>query len=349
MKTNSKLLLVLLQSCAFVPLFSSESHSGSRSRSSFDLEASYSDLREGRAFPRSRGFAYQASTLQKRMPNLSTKMGLPQSAQKKATRYAVIPVRRPEVSNPPPNSPEPLEVVDQDSTPRMKTDEFVAILSRIDDNFDNALRGCIKRYLYQAYPAFINVTVKEFCEIMKKNPSSMQASMEEYINHVLMNHEHFQYITRGNRPPRQTLGVYSYAQAAVNDDDGIINKVKRNVMDEMFSWINVFFNVNEKVTSNIEIFLDRLLEEFSDRITEVTFDLLNQSEYLDQPSGFLGNFNLFKGVSKETKSQIANRLKGTICGVIESQLGSNFIDNVKGLAKSVCRAVVEREDAMDTL
>ena len=348
MKTKSKLSLVLLQSCIFVPLFSSESHSGSQSGSSFSPKASYRDFHESRTFPQPYGFASQASTLQKRMPSLSTKMGLPQSAQKKATRYAVIPARRLEVSNPP-NTPEPLEVVDQDSTPRMKTDEFVAMLPRIESNFVQALCGCIKKHLYQAYPAFINVTVKEFCKIMKENPSSIKVSIEEYMSHALMDHEHFQYITRGNRSPRQTLGVYSYAQAAVNDDDGIINKVKRNVMDEMFSWINVFFNVNEGVLLNIEDFLDRLLEELSERITEATFDLLNQSEYLDQSGGFLRNFDFLKGVSKETKSQIANRLKGTICGVIESQLGSNFIDNVNGLAKSVCRAVVEREDAMDTL
>lgn len=230
-------------------------------------------------------------------------------------------------------------------TPRFKGQMAEQILENVSDNLIFAIQTSIAKHVCAAFPDFIKITIKKFVTLLKEHPSDIESTMEDYMKFCLLNQRSLPYIMRDNRQSAtQQLGIYTYAQAAVSHQDGIINKVKRNVIDEIRLWFNVFLNIDENTYSKVEKIIDDMLIPLSDVLTRATFQVLDTDEYLPLTKGgclCFGRCFGGKKISKETKHKLVAGLTGVLAGALKFIVGDTLAEGAKDTAIGIWDAIAE--------
>ncbi|MDR2807078.1 MAG: hypothetical protein LBB11_02895 [Puniceicoccales bacterium] len=206
----------------------------------------------------------------------------------------------------------------------------------------------LKKHFSYALPSFIKLTTKAFKEKVASNGGIDDCSLEQLFSLALLDQNTFAYVTRDQRPICKSVSVYGYVSEAVGGEDGIINKIKRNIMDEIILWISALVPIGDveqqqHIIQLLEDFLNDFLLQMAQALKQMMFALLSRNEgsyNVEDSAGCCGCQTLNK-ITPATKQKIVSGLTNMIGQTIDHFLGSGFSQNVCQLANGIFSAIEE--------
>ncbi|MDR1435437.1 MAG: hypothetical protein LBI77_03475 [Puniceicoccales bacterium] len=197
----------------------------------------------------------------------------------------------------------------------------------------------IKKHFSDALPAFVALTRKGFKEEIGRRGGIDDCSLDQLLNFALVDPDTFRYLTRGERPERRSIAVYGYASNAIEGHDGIINRIKRNIMDDFILWVSALIspNIPRKAINQLENFLDKLLEQVIPSLKQSMFTLLRSDFMIDS----VGCCRFCRKITPETRQQIASGAVNIIGSVLNHFLGDGFKEGAWNLAIGIFNAINE--------
>jgi hypothetical protein len=147
----------------------------------------------------------------------------------------------------------------------------------------------IRKHACDALPAFVNLTVTGFKRAIKEGGVN-ECSFETFFTFSLVDPDTLQYITRDQRPPRESIAIFGYATDAVEGRDGIINRIKRNIMDEILLIIQSLIAPNppDEVVLQLEQYVDQQLARIVPSLKRAMFEILRSDMVAEVATGCCG-------------------------------------------------------------
>ncbi|MDR2812655.1 MAG: hypothetical protein LBB05_02630 [Puniceicoccales bacterium] len=199
----------------------------------------------------------------------------------------------------------------------------------------------VQKYFFDALPAFVDLTVTGFRQIIR-NGSISECSLEEYFTFSLIEPDTFQYVTRDQRPPRESVAIYGYATDAVMGRDGIINRVKRNIMDEILMILQFFImhNIPDELIAQLENYVDHVLGQIVPALKQAMFEILRDI-VAEMATGCC---SWCKKLSKEDKKNLTRGICHMLGGVLGRIFGEGFELGADELANGICGIIANQNE-----
>jgi hypothetical protein len=192
----------------------------------------------------------------------------------------------------------------------------------------------IRKNFFDAFPAFVNLTVEGFKQANKRGEID-ECSLEEFFNLSLVDSNTFQYVTRDSRPARESVAIYGYAIGAIMAQDGIINRIKRNIMDEIITIFQSLITTNlpDGIIEQLEDYINHLLEQIVPSLKQIMFEILRSDEVAEVATGCCG---WCKKLKKKDKENLTRGICHMMGGMLGTVFGEGFEHGANELAEGIC-------------
>jgi hypothetical protein len=199
----------------------------------------------------------------------------------------------------------------------------------------------VKKETYGIFPDIAKTTTKGFEQIIEKKDLN-ECSLIEFIEFSLVDPDSFQYVTRDQRPPRESATIYDYATDAITGGDGIINRLKRNIMDEILMIIQslITHNISDEVIAQLENYIDHILGQIVLPLKRAMFEIL-RSIAAERATGCCG---CCKKLSKADKKNIARGICHMAGSVLGTVFGDGFERGANELASGICSLIAAESE-----
>ncbi|MDR2371583.1 MAG: hypothetical protein LBD60_00315 [Puniceicoccales bacterium] len=192
----------------------------------------------------------------------------------------------------------------------------------------------IKKHFWDALPAFVDLTLTGFKRAIKEGGVN-ECSLEELFTLSLMDSDTFQYVTRDRRPPRESVAIYGFATDAIMGRDGIINRIKRNIMDEILMIIQLLItpNIPDEVIEQLEAYVDHLLRGICPDLKRAIFEILRSDEVAEVATSCCG---WCRKLTKENKKNLTMGICHMLGAMLGRIFGDGFEHGADELAQGIC-------------
>ncbi|MDR1907063.1 MAG: hypothetical protein LBQ03_02505 [Puniceicoccales bacterium] len=199
----------------------------------------------------------------------------------------------------------------------------------------------IKKHFFDALPAFVDLTVIGFKRTLRERGIN-ECSLEELFTFSLVHPDTFQYVTRDQRPPRESVAIYGYATDAIMGQDGIINRIKRNIMDEILMVIQLLIapNIPDEVGVQLEQYVDHLLLRIIPPLKQAMFEIL-RSDLVTEVATCCGWCRKLKKENKESLTRGICHMLGAVFGRL---FGAGFEQGADELANGICGIIAAHSE-----
>jgi hypothetical protein len=201
----------------------------------------------------------------------------------------------------------------------------------------------IKKHFSDALPAFVGLTTEGFKHTVQEKGIN-ECSLEEFFTFSLVDPDTFQYVTRDQRPRRESIAIYGYATDAIMGRDGIINRIKRNIMDEVLMIIQLLItpNLPDEVVLQLEQYIDHLLGQIVPSLKRAMFEILRSDMVAEVATGCCGWCKMLKKEDKENLTRGICHMLGAMLGRI---FGEGFEHGADELASGICSIIAAQSEA----
>ncbi|MDR1366914.1 MAG: hypothetical protein LBJ13_03360 [Puniceicoccales bacterium] len=202
----------------------------------------------------------------------------------------------------------------------------------------------IKKHFFDALPDFIRLTVTGFEQALE-NGGVDECSLAEFFDLSLVDPDTFAYITRDQRPPRQSVAIYGYATDAIMRRDGIINRIKRNIIDEILMIIQLLItpDLPDEVIAQLENYIDHLLAQIVPPLNRAMFEVL-QSEMAAEIATRCC-FGWCRKLKKEDKQNLVRGILHVLGGVLGGIFGEVVTHGADEIATGICGIIAARGES----
>lgn len=197
-------------------------------------------------------------------------------------------------------------------------------------NFVHILQILIAKHFSNAFPEFVQLIIEGY--------EHKNCSFAELVEFVLHEPNEYEYVKRDRRQPRKLVAMHCYVEDAISGEDGIVNRVKRNIIDEIIMWLSLSY--------------PELPDEFIDQLDHVVtnamapiVDALRKAVILElQHSDFDADYVMCCGckckklspeAKQQIKEQILSGVGGILHGVTKKFLGEEVADGVSNLFSGI--------------
>jgi hypothetical protein len=199
------------------------------------------------------------------------------------------------------------------------------------EELEPIINASLKQQLSIAFSGFVETLVQKI-----EDKGIKDLSHQEFLTAHLKHEATFCYLGRADRSKRDQMALYTYADAAVAADDGLFNRVKRNVLDEVYMLIGLYNSLVKQLSSDyivdereflqyIEHHINAVLDTMLPRVAGAVFTLL--SELISEPCcGCLSNTKL----SYDERVQLASSARCLLKGVLKKLLDKDIVEGVSG-------------------
>jgi hypothetical protein len=189
----------------------------------------------------------------------------------------------------------------------------------------------LKQQLSNAFAGFVEALVKKI-----ENEGIKDLSHLEFLKAHLKHEATFRYLRRSDRSEREQMALYTYADAAVAGNDGLFNKVKRNVLDEIYLLVGLYNALIEQISPDdlieeekflqyMDNYVGSILDMMLSQVTGAAFSLL--SELIPEPCcGCLAKTKL----SYNERVQLASSAECLLKSVLKKFLDKDIVEGVAG-------------------
>ncbi|MDR2200693.1 MAG: hypothetical protein LBN94_01060 [Puniceicoccales bacterium] len=201
----------------------------------------------------------------------------------------------------------------------------------------------IKKYFYAILPAFVDLTLHSFEVEITGARGLKNSELEEIFNLSLVDPDTFQYVTRDQRPAKVSVAIYGYAEQSIEGKDGILNKIKRNVMDEIVLWLSALISpqIPGAVIQQVEHFLDDFFRQMMSPLKQAMFTVLKNFKDEFDENSYSCCWKRCKKITPATRARIADGVAKTVGAVVDHFVGNGFSAGVVGLAGGLWNAFHE--------
>jgi hypothetical protein len=200
----------------------------------------------------------------------------------------------------------------------------------------------IQKALTDALPQFVNLVIRGFRQVCEDGGIN-ECSLNEFFELSLRDRDTFQYVTRDKRDPRRSVAIYSYAQAAVTGQNGIINRMKRNILDELFMVIQALIieNIPQEAIEQLTGYVDMRLDELTEALKHAMFEILRDIVFADGGTSCCGCCGK---ASKKDKQNLAMGITHMLGGVLGTFFGDGFERGADELAQGICGIIAAQSE-----
>jgi hypothetical protein len=216
-------------------------------------------------------------------------------------------------------------------------------LNRLEPIVDNTLRQQLSLALGSFIEAIVGMIEKDGIKAF---------SHQEFLAAHIKYNETFRYVRRGDRTERQQIALYTYMDSALASDDGLFNKVKRNVLDAMCIHTDIYNGLmgvispdevldEEKFLQYLEEYIDNILNVLLPKINNASFALI--SDLMAESTCCCCSM-----LSHKDWMQLASAAGTMLKGVLKKILNEDIVEGAAGLVKMIpkmCGIDFHDEDA----
>ncbi|MDR0444934.1 MAG: hypothetical protein LBG98_01435 [Puniceicoccales bacterium] len=197
------------------------------------------------------------------------------------------------------------------------------------EELEPIINANLKQQLSIAFAGFVEALVQKI-EVEGIRDLSHQEFLMAHLKHEAT----FCYLRRADRSEREQMALYTYTDAAVAADDGLFNKVKRNVLDEVYMLIGLYNALVGRISPHdlidereflqyVEFHINTVLDTMLSHVTGAVFSLL--SELISEPCcGCLSKTKL----SYNERVQLASSTGRLLKGVLKKFLDKDIVEGV---------------------
>ncbi|MDR2807079.1 MAG: hypothetical protein LBB11_02900 [Puniceicoccales bacterium] len=239
------------------------------------------------------------------------------------------------------------------SASNFQLDNSDSTLIQKEEALADLIPHLIKKHFHNKLQAFVKLTLEGFRYCENSESIDDNCFYEEFFNLSFVDPNTFQLIVQNQRPVYRLWTIYKYADNAVRGENGIIDDIKHNILEETIPWIDALISPDllevpfyqpeiflENVTRKLKKFLDKTLHSTAQTVTKVLFELLkNKNEFIGDSAGCCGGS--CSKITPETKQHVISSLGGIMGSVVNKVLGQDFSDNALHFANGIFNALRE--------
>jgi hypothetical protein len=201
----------------------------------------------------------------------------------------------------------------------------------------------LQKHCNDILPAFISLTVEEFEQVLEEGGID-ECSLEESFAFSVMNPKIIELIVRSQHSLRKAIAVYGYAAGSIMGPNGVVNRMKGNIMDEalMIIQLTITPNIPPEVVSQLERYVDHLIGQIVPALKQATFEILQSDMAAEVATGCCGSC---KKLKKKDKENLANGICHMLGGVLGRFFGEGFERGANELAQGICGIINARSDS----
>ncbi|MDR3143591.1 MAG: hypothetical protein LBT57_01940 [Puniceicoccales bacterium] len=164
-----------------------------------------------------------------------------------------------------------------------------------------------------------------------------ELSRGEFLLAHLKHEETFAYVRRMDRPENEQMALYTYADAVLASDDGWFNKIKRDVLDAMMPYVEIYnalvqlCSPTDRIEEThflayLEAYLDPIFDTLLPKITNAVFSLVSDTLH-PQGCTLFGKSKL----SYSERVQLASGAVDVLKGIFKKILNEDIVEGISGI------------------
>ncbi|MDR0417886.1 MAG: hypothetical protein LBH08_00415 [Puniceicoccales bacterium] len=199
------------------------------------------------------------------------------------------------------------------------------------------------RNMFAALPEFTKLLMAGIKKMLREGCVN-EGSFQEFFMLALRNPQTFEYVTHTGRSAREALAMYTFVADAVTEQDGIINLVKCNVMNDIIMIIQhlIVPDIPEEVIMRLENFIDQQMDEITPILIQTMFTVLQSDGVAEIATGCCG---WCKKLKPEDKQNLAKGICHTLGVVLGRFLGTGIESAADELANGICGLIAARSES----